>query len=221
MGSARGKRLTKKSGQAVETPLSDRERILMTIISQLATTQTLRGPRNSWSSEHYRDSDDRHFVHFAAWKTPKAGDLVLAKTGHVSPWKVGFYVEPLPGSFGGAVIREIGSNKLCNYANESFEPIVGLHEIELLEGDRRAFYVKVMKAFRRGDEYLYRFGGLKFTGDEAVIGVREAHGGLRNESVPFEVRIHWNKRMAVSKILEAMRAQGYGTKSFRPTQAVA
>lgn len=210
-----GKRLTRKPGRAVETPLSDRERILMTIIDSLSTTATLRpAPPHNWSSEYYRDGSG-FYVHFAPWKKPEAGDLVLSKTGHVSPWKIGFYVAPLPGSFGGAVVREIGSDKLCNYANESFCPIVGMNEIQLFEGKRREFYVKVLKAFRAGDEYLYRFGGLRFEGETAVVRIREAHG-LTENSTPFEVKVPFRSRISISSILAAMRAGGYGTKSFKP-----
>ncbi len=212
-----GKRLTKKPGRAVETPLSDRERILMTIITQLSTTQMLRGspPPHNWSSDYYKDTGGGFYTHFASWQKPKAGDLVLATTGRVSPWKVGFYVEPLPGDFGGSVIREIGSDKLCNYANEEFRPIVGLSEIDLFEGKRREFYIKVLKAFSAGDKYLYRFGGLRFDGETAIVRIREAHA-FTDGSTPFEVAVPFRSRISVKSILAAMVAGGYGTKSFKP-----
>jgi hypothetical protein len=210
------KQLPKKAGRAVDPPLTDRERILMTVIDRLSSTQTLRGPRSSWSSEYYKDGTDGYYVHFAPWKEPEPGDLVLARTGHVSPWKVGFYVEKRAGGWAGAVIREIGSDLLCNYDNESFVPIIGIDPISLLEGDRRQLYVKILKAFRRGDELCYRFGGLRFEQDSAIVRIREYHGGFGNESIPFEVSFKWSKRMSVASVLKALKDGGYGTKSFRP-----
>jgi hypothetical protein len=210
--------MKRKAGQSINPPLSDRERILMVIIDQLSTSQTLAHPdRRTWSSESYRDgAGDRYYAHFAPWKKPVAGDLVLARTGNVSRWKVGWYVEQQSG-YECHVIREIGSDKLCNYGNESFVPIVGLEgDLRLLEGDRYRLLQKIYRAFAKGDEYMYRFGGLTFDGDEAVLRVRESHGGFGNDSVPFEIRFKWTKRMSVAAILQAMRDGGYGTKSFRP-----
>jgi hypothetical protein len=212
------KRLTKKPGRSVDPPLSDRERILMVVIDALSTTQTLARPgRFCWSSDEYKDTTgDRHYVHFAPWKEPAPGDLVLAQTGNISRWKVGWYVQK---QSDGALIREIGSDKLCNYGNESFRPIVGLeNDLRLLEGDRYQFLVKVYKAFARGDEYLYRFGGLRFDGEDAVITIREAFGGLGGPSQPFDARIRWDKRTSVAAILKAMRDAGYGTRDFRPKE---
>ena len=208
-----------KAGRDVaRAGLSDRERILMAIIDRLSATFTLAPAcRNrGWSSDGFKDSYGSEYVHFAPWDKAKPGDLVLAKTGHVSEWKVGWYVEPLPGSYGGAVIREIGTNRLCNYGNEDFCPIRGLDSITLLEGDKRQFYAKVMTAFRKGDEYVYRFGGLTFEGNEAVIGVREVFGGALSGagSEPFYVRLVWSKKTSVKAILAAMRAGGYGTHKF-------
>lgn len=214
------KRLTRKPGRSVDPPLSDRERILMIIIEGLSSSAMLaRHDVREWNSEGYRRiGGDGYYVHFAPWRKPEKGDLVLAKTGFVSRWKIGWFVEK---QADGALIREIGSDKLCNYGNESFEPIVGLDgDLRLLEGDRYQFLVKVYKAFARGDEYIYRFGGLRFDGDDAVITIREVFGGLGKPSVPFEARMHWTKRTSVAAILKAMREAGYGTKDFRsPSQA--
>lgn len=200
--------------------LTDRERILTRLIDALALSQTLApaGVRR-WGDECFTGHDGYPYAHFAFWREPKAGDLVLARTGTVSEWKVAFYVEPLPGSCGGAVVREIGTGRLCNYENEQFVPIVGLSDIDLLEGDKYLTYQKVLAAFRAGDEYLYRFGGIEFDGDEVVIWIREAHGGFGKPSEPFSVRMKWNKRTSIKEILAAMRAGGYGTKSFRPEAA--
>ena len=212
------KRMSRKAGRSIDRPLTDRERILMTIIDRLSSTMMLRAhpPHLNWSSDYYKSDDGGiGYVHFAPWKKPEPGDLVLANTGHVSEWKIGWYVEKADG-IGGAVIREIGTDRLCNYGNESFTPILGMAPLALLESDQRSFYVKVQRAFAKGDEYLYRFGGLRFDGAEAVITIREAFGGLGAPTVPFEVRLPWTKRTPIAAILKAMRDAGYGTKDFRP-----
>lgn len=207
----------RKPGRNIDRPLTDRERILMTIIDRLSGTIMLAPAcRGGWRKEDWQDSQGYPYVHFANYDEPKPGDLVLAKTGRVSEWKIGWYVEKRGGSFGGAVIREIGSDRLCNYDNESFVTIAGLDPIALLEGDKRQFYVKVIRAFAKGDEYIYRFGGLRFDGPEAAISIREVFGGALGGggSKPFDVRMVWTKRTSVKAILAAMRTGGYGTHKF-------
>ena len=189
--------------------LTDRERILLKVIDRLSGTQLLARGRN-----YYPHDFPDGLVHFAYYKDPEPGDLVLAKTGGVGRWKVGFYHQKLDGSR--ALIREIGSDALCDYGNESFLPIVGLSPTDLLEGERYKIYLKVLGAFRKGDEYVYRFGGLDFEGEEIIIWVREVFGGFGKDSKPFSIRMKWNKRTSVKAILEAMRQGGYGTRSFRP-----
>ncbi len=200
--------------------MTDRERILTTVIRQLATTQSLR-PRaaGQWSSEPYRDDHGSgHYVHFAPWKKAEKGDLVVAKTsGTVHEYLIGFYVEPLTEDLGGAVIREIGSERLCNYSNESFDPIVGLTKEQLLEGERYKVQQKVLKAFQKGREYVYRYGGVDIEAETLTIWVREVFGGYAGDgtrSKPFAVTMPWSKKTTVRAILAAMRAQGYGTFQF-------
>lgn len=210
----------------IKEDMTDKERILMALVSKLASTQLLAFPGISWGRERfvktYAGSTDV-YTHFAYWEKPKAGDLVLAKTGGVSPWKVGWYVEPIAGNFGGAVIREIGTGKLCNYGNEDFVPIVGMNKSTLLEGEDYQFYCKVLAAFQKGDEYRYRFGGVDFESDTAVIWIREVFGGVikngEQGSKPFSISMKFNKRTSVKAILKAMRDGGYGTRKFEPVEA--
>lgn len=194
--------------------LSDRERILMYIVDQLSATLLLAPACRGYRKEDFTSPSLGEMCHFAHYDKPQPGDLVLAKTGGIGEFKIGWFVESRQGNFGGAVIREIGSDLLCNYDNESFVPIRGLHKSMLYEGEQRAMYQKVLRAFRKGDEYLYRFGGLDFYGEEIAITVREVFGGLGGNSDPFDVRMKWNKRTSVKRILQTMREQGYGTRSF-------
>lgn len=200
--------------------LSDRERILTTVIQELSTAAILcpRGNGYDEASWKGRSGNDGMYVHFAHYRKPIAGDLVIGDTGSISQWKIGFYVEPLNDSLGGAVIREIGSQRLCNYSNEEFTPIVGLSKTDLLEGDRYQVYLKVLKAFGKGAEYMYRFGGVDIEDAKMTIWIREAFGGRSSSkdrgSKPFSVEMPWDKKTTVKAILAAMRAAGYGTRQF-------
>lgn len=206
------KRLSTKAGRNPDPPLSDRERILITIIQNLYLNRDT--PSDTWSSEPYRYKNGNGYrTHFAPWKKPEPGDLVMAFTGMVSRWKIGWYVKKMDDDEG-AVIREIGSQSLCNYSNEIFYPIRGLRTTELLEQDEYKFYIKVLKAFQFGDEYVYRFNDIKFESGIAIITIRERFGGVDGESVPFDIRIPWTKSMSINSILTTMEEQGYGYRSF-------
>ncbi len=203
--------------------MTDRERILTEIVSHLASTQLLADYRRpTWNGEAFqrRDTGGGEYVHFNYKDKPKKGDLVLAKTGGVSEWKVAWYIEPLPGGCGGALVREIGSNRTCKYSNEDFVTIQGLHSSVLLEGEEYEFRNKVLKAFAKGAEYCYRFGGVDFIEEnhQARIWVREVFGGMlhpdKARSVPFSVVMPWNKKTSVKAILNALREGGYGTRQF-------
>lgn len=199
--------------------LSDRERILTTLVDRLRTTMLLRPDGRVHDAASWSDGSGGYYVHFAYYRKPVKGDLVVGTTGRIDQWKVGFYEALTDGAYEAHVIRDIDTGELCNYSNEQFVPIVGLGYTDLLTGDERRLYVKVLDAFRRGDEYMYRFGGFTVNGSRAVIGVRERHGGFGAESVPFSIEIEWTPKTTIKAILAAMRAGGYGTKSFRPEPA--
>ena len=199
--------------------LTDRERILTHVARGLQSTMLTRPNGSVFKAESFTDKFGTS-VHFAYYRKPEPGDLVIGTTGGVSRWTIGWYVEPSPSDLGGALLREIGSDKLCNYSNERFVPIVGLDPLDTLEGDQYAMLIKVYKAFRKGGEYLYRFGGLDFDGDDAVIWIRAAFGGRFSggEAKPFPVRLVWTKRTPIKTILAVMVAGGYGTREFERTE---
>lgn len=197
-----------------ETELNDRERILTTLIRKLQSSALLRPGAQVFCEQDWFDRDHEPYAHFAHYRKPRCGDLVIGQTGRIDRWKIGFYVSG--SGNGNHVIRDINTGQLCNYGNEEFVPIVGLSKTDLLTGEERKVYIKVLKAFDRGDEYLYRFGGFEVEGDTITITIRERHNGMGQPSVPFAVRMKWNKRTTVKAILEGMRQGGYGTKSFRP-----
>lgn len=194
--------------------MNDRERILMNIIDRLATTQVLC--RGGQKESDFVDKDGSIYVHFGCWddRPVQKGDLVLAQTGNLSDYKIGWVYQVVDKST--CVVREIGSNRLCNYGNEKFTRIVGMHPSQLLEGREYIFQQKVIRAFRKGDEYIYRYGGVDFYGNKATIWIREAFGGFvrGKEAVPFSFVMSWNSKTSVKRILETMRENGYGTRAF-------
>jgi hypothetical protein len=196
--------------------MNDKERILMSVIRGLrSTTGLVRN--NLWGSENYkRDGGDGYYVHFAPWKDPQKGDLVLCEAMSIDDWSVGFVHMVI--SNHECIIREIGSDRLCRVSNEGFSPIIGMSSIDLLEGAQYGFYQKVLKAFRKGDEFLYCFGGIDFDGEDAIIWVRERYGGIirfrEHGSAPFSIRMRWSDKTTIKAILQAMRDGGYGTREF-------
>jgi hypothetical protein len=200
--------------------MSDKERILTNLVRGLATAQVL-GAVNAppYGPERYRRiGGDGFYVHLAHYRLPVVGDLVLCDTSATHPWSIGWYVGHEFDGSGSAVIREIGSGRLCNMRNESFVPVVGMRPLELLEGARYRFLQKVYGAFSRGGEWLYRFGGLDFPEDGiGRIWIREVVGGSlgpNGESVPFSVDVVFTARTSIKAILSAMRGAGYGTRMF-------
>lgn len=206
--------------------MTDKERILMSIIRELSMSQTLAPAvrMRGYDRENWLDTDGREFVHFANYIQDgdlKVGDLVLCQTSGRSEshdFNIGFIHEYV--GYGDCVIREIGTNRLCRIGNERFIPIKGLKDYQLWENDKHEFSVKIHRAFSKGGSDWYRYGGLEFEGDEAVIWIREKWGGLMNPSKPFEVRIKWNKKTTIKAILNAMRDAGYGTRKFDPIEKV-
>lgn len=173
--------------------------------------------RDQYNESDWKDKDGKiDKVHFALYRKPRAGDLVMGTTGlmrGVHHWSIGFFVEPLPD---GAVIREIGTDNLCDYTNEQFAVIDGLHKSHLLEGEQYKMSIKVQQAFSKGDEYSYRYGGCDFDGDSVKIWIREAFGGLSRQSIPFSVTMKYDRKTSVKKILSAMKTGGYSTRKFDP-----
>lgn len=199
-----------------EHKLTDRERILTTVIREMHATMMLCPEGNMHREGSYTRGDWRTFVHFAHYREPVKGDLVMGNTGRIDQWKIAFYEAKGDPSIAAHVVRDIDTGQLCDYANESFVPIVGLNPIDLLVGDERDFYEKVLAAFARGDEHQYRYGGVRIEGRRATITVRERFGGFGQPSMPFDISMEWTPKTTIKAILQAMRDSGYGTKSFRP-----
>jgi len=198
--------------------LTDRERILAIVINRLMSSQLLNRSGDVHNEASWRDHHgEMKYAHFAYYRKPVKGDLVIGRTGWIGgphEFSIGFYHEPLSD---GAVIREIGSERLCNYTNEEFTVIAGISKFNLLEGEQFKFSEKVQAAFWKADEYSYRFGGIEFPGKwRAKVWVREAFGGHRDVSVPFAIEMNFDRHTSLKQTVALLRAGGLGTKSFVP-----
>lgn len=193
--------------------MTDRERILTLVIREMYRTSicSRTGPaRYTKGTGPVRcDQDVVDGVHFAPGGQTVPGDLVVASSSLTqNRWSIGFYVKRVGGI---NVIREIGSDKLCDYSNETFVPIRGLRNWDILDGDRREFYLKVLAASRKGGDPDYRFRDIKFSEEFNKVDImrtfrlrfEEKHQVLRAQMV-------WNKKTTIKAILEALVAAGYG-----------
>lgn len=196
--------------------MTDKERILFNIIKRLAATYSTA---LEWGKEK------EYGVYFASWDIGlcsegrlKPGMLVLCQTSPTSDWTIGYLVEKITGGFSRWIVKEIDSERLCDIGNEQFLPIKGLSVEELLTGDDYKFLVKIKKAFRRGREDWYRFGGIEIIKKKIwKIIIREKFGGCCGpdmESIPFSLEIKWNKETTIKYILQEMIKAGYGSKKF-------
>ncbi len=177
---------------------ADKERILMFLVRNLMEIDYL-GKKKDGS---------RVVVDHAV-----VGDLVICSTSGMfnqHPWVVGWVVSIQDQN--AMTLRELGSDRLCNIGNDSFYVVRGVPKDMLLEGAEREFCRKVVKAFVRGDEYTYRYGGVDIEGRQATIWIREVFGG--GKSKPFVCTLTWNKRTSIKSILAEMRAAGYGSRNF-------
>lgn len=193
--------------------MTDKERILMTILRSMDFTQKLC--LNGVHEQQFVERDGG-YVHFGGYddRHIQIGDLVMGATSHYSHEFMFGWVHKIINEHE-IIMREIGSERLCHYGNEKFVRIVGVDPSLLLEGDKYEFDQKVQRAFAKGDHYVYRYGGVTFHDDqEAEIFIREVFGGLKNPSKPFFFKMKWNKRTSVSKILKTMIENGYGTRKF-------
>jgi len=193
--------------------MNDKERILTTIIRGLYFTFGL-------------DSVNRDLTGYVSFEhngfngMPKVGDLVMCKTSGIHDFTVGFVEEVIDTAWHGCVIREIGTNRVCKIGNESFATIKGLSSMELLEDKEYRFYFKVLKAFRRLDDFVHKFGYIEFPGKNIVkIWVRERYGGMLTiPSGPYKIEFKYTMKMSIKKIAETMVEHGFGKEKFPEAQ---
>jgi len=203
---------------------SDRERILVNIAALLA--QELDSLHRIPAVQEYMRTSMLHHIQTEWDLMNKAkfnkGDLVVCFTStgrQQNPYLISFVeAQGSKNDPNGLLLRAIGTQQMCDYGNESFIRITGIHEKFLWEGDKRTFSVKLHKAIAKLDEDWHRFRGLEFSSVEglAVVYIGEKYGGISERTKPYPIEIKFNKRTTVKNIMEQMKAQGYGTKKFEP-----
>ena len=133
------------------------------------------------------------------------GDLVIASTSfRPNDYLVGFVHEP-PDKYGTVVIREIGTQRLCNYGNESFMRIdKDLLGYELYEGVQYQTVRKVEKAFAAADHsYTVRFGGLEFDGNICKVKARKVF----SDEIIFCFDFPYNQKTSIKSITEIINRE--------------
>lgn len=158
--------------------MTDKERILMAII-----TRIIPGVMYSRGSKQ----DEYIKLRFLHPEKLQPGDLVYANTFRaMHDFAVGF-VQRIDSDHGCVVIREIGSNRLCDYYNEGFT-VINKDKLgyQILEGLQYKTYEKVLKAFHKHDHYMTRFKSIEFDGDTCTVQSRQPFEGETKAEFSFE-----------------------------------
>lgn len=169
--------------------MTDKERILMVIITRIIPGLMFNCFKYE-DREKYVESnmlDGNKFLN--------KGDLVYANTSiYPNDFCVGFVEEVKDDC---VVIREIGSERLCNYSNESFSKInkdkIGY---EILEGKQYKTYQMVLKAFCKYANYPTRFKSIRFEDNICYVQARRM---FSNES-EFEFSFEYDGKNTIKSI---------------------
>ena len=123
------------------------------------------------------------------------GDLVFANTSiYPNDFMVGF-VDSI--KYDCVVIREIGSDKLCDYYNESFS-VINKDNLgyEILEGVQYETYQKALKAFSQYASYSSRFKSITF--DDGICKVQART--MFSDDTEFEIEFKYNSKTSIKSI---------------------
>lgn len=166
--------------------MSDKERILMAIITRIIPG-VLYAP--------FEEREEYIKSYMFSRSELKTGDLVFANTSLIINDFVVGIIDHVENDY--VVIREIGSNRLCNYYNESFS-VINKEKIgyELLEGVKYKTYQKALKAFGKYTGYWTRFKSISFDGNTCFLQAREA---FKNDLL-FEVSFPYNSKTTIASI---------------------
>lgn len=170
--------------------MKDKERILMVLISRIVPALSQYGiKKEDYFKPCILDEKQLHI-----------GDLVLANTAIApNPYMIG-YIHEIKNNC--VVIREIGSQKLCNYYNEMFSIInKDVLGYEILEGLQYKIYQKVLKAFDNYTGYTTRFRSIEFSDDICTVTSREIFKNDKCGEVSFKYDKH-TKISDIGKVLE-------------------
>lgn len=158
--------------------MKDKERILMVIITRII-------PSLVYLCHDYKDKEEYVKADMLNGIKLEKGDLVYANTSiHPNDFCVGFVNSVHDDK---VVIREIGSERLCDYYNESFTKInkkkLGY---EILEGVQYQTYQKTLKAFSNYVGYWTHFRSIEFDGNKCIITGRNKFENEISGTIEFE-----------------------------------
>ena len=166
--------------------MTDKERILMVIVTRIipGLLYGLRTEKEEYVKSYMLDSTGLQH-----------GDLVYANTSiYPNDYMVGF-IERVENEY--VVVREIGSNRLCNYYNESFTKInkekLGY---EVLEGIQYKTYQKVLKAFSKYADYGTKFKSISFNENTCAVQSRKMFSNELN----YEVSFNYDNKTSIKSI---------------------
>ena len=174
--------------------MKDKERILMVIINRIIPSLYI--------STSVEDKEKNCKTYILEKNYLKHGDLVFANTTIIpNDFMVGF-VEKVDEKNNCVVIREIGSERLCNYSNELFT-VINKEKLgyEILEGVQYKIYEKVMKAFADYTCYYTRFKSLSFDGDICTVKTRAA---FKQDTI-FEISFPYNSKTTIREIGQMLK----------------
>lgn len=168
--------------------MTDKERILMTIITRII-------PGLMYCGNSYEKRDKYVKSYMLDLNGLENGDLVFANTSiYPNDFIVGFIHEIKPDCI---VIREIGSDRLCNYYNETFTKInkdnLGY---EILEGVQYKTYHKVLKAFSDYTGYATRFKSISFDGNMCIVQSRI----MFSDEAKYEIKFKYDSKTTIKSI---------------------
>lgn len=205
--------------------MTDRERILVNVAAELAH-EVEYYQRLPVVQEHERQWPDNVRSIRTEWgmiKRPKykRGDLVVCFTStgrQQNPWLISFVeADGCKDDAHGLLLRAIGTDRLCDYSNESFIRITGIPARLLWEGDQYQFSIKLHRALSKIGNYMHVFRGLEFPeSNRAIIYIGERWGGLGKSTKPYTVEIPFTKRMSIKAIVAALETNGFGIREFEP-----
>lgn len=158
--------------------LKDKERILLHLVQRLAIQLTSVQCRSPFDEERLING---HFLD----KNYKVGDLAIATTTfEPNPFIVGYIDEVCDGY---VVIREIGSDKKCNYYNEGFYTIdkEKLNYSTMFEG--LEYKVDELVSEASSGLYLKRMNA-RFENGKCFVGFRELFKNDMVCSIEFEYK---------------------------------
>lgn len=180
--------------------MTDKERILMLLVQRILSA-ALYAPEKVREWMHNQPGIITHDPE----RELKVGDLVVASTSfEANDFLVGFVHEP-PDRNGTVVIREIGSNRLCNYGNEMFMRIPkDLIGEEIYEGLQYQTVVKARKAFAKAAyPYTVRYAGCEFTDHFVLIKGRKVF----SEEIVVSFSMPYSSKTSIKSIVKRINEE--------------